>query len=48
MGCVSERLHLFPREEGCQGRHGEAAIGTPIVVVVIETRRLGPFEKGFP
>ncbi len=29
MGCVPERLHLVPREEGCQGRHGEAAIVTP-------------------
>ncbi len=26
VGCVSERLHLFPREEGCRGRHREAAI----------------------
>ncbi len=25
VGCVPERLHLFPREEGCRGRHGEAA-----------------------
>ncbi len=29
MGCVPERLNLFPREEGCRGRHGEAAIVTP-------------------
>ncbi len=29
VGCVPERLHLFPREEGCRGRHGEAAILTP-------------------
>ncbi len=29
VGCVPERLHLFPREEGCRGRHGEAAIVTP-------------------
>ncbi len=21
VGCVPERLHLFPREEGCRGRH---------------------------
>ncbi len=28
VGCVPERLHLFPREEGCRGRHGEAAIVT--------------------
>ncbi len=27
-GCVPERLHLFSREEGCRGRHGEAAIVT--------------------
>ncbi len=33
VGCVPERLHLFPREEGCRGRHGEAAIVTPTVVV---------------
>ncbi len=25
VGCVPERLHLYPREEGCRGRHGEAA-----------------------
>ncbi len=29
VGCVPERLHLFPREEGCRGRRGEAAIVTP-------------------
>ncbi len=29
VGCVLERLHLFPREEGCRGLHGEAAIVTP-------------------
>ncbi len=32
VGCVPERLHLFPRDEGCRGRHGEAAIVTPTVV----------------
>ncbi len=26
MGCVPERLHLFPQEESCRDRHGEAAI----------------------
>ncbi len=35
MGCVPERLHLFPREEGCRGRHGEAAILTPAVVIAV-------------
>ncbi len=41
VGCVPERLHLFPREEGCRGRHGEAAILTPdAVVVVAEAWRL--------
>ncbi len=37
MGCVPERLHLFPREEGCQSRHGEAEIvaQSPVVVVVV-------------
>ncbi len=34
VGCVLERLHLFTREEGCRGRRGEAAIVTPVVVVV--------------
>ncbi len=29
MGCEPERLHLLPLEEGCRGRHGEAAIVTP-------------------
>ncbi len=29
VGCVPEQLHLFPREEGCRGRHEEAAIVTP-------------------
>ncbi len=33
VGCVLERLHLFPREEGCRGRHGEAAIVTPSTAV---------------
>ncbi len=33
MGCVPERLHLFPREEGCRGRHGEAAILTAAAAV---------------
>ncbi len=33
MGCVPERFHLFPREEGCRGRHGKAAIVAPTVVV---------------
>ncbi len=26
MGCVHERLHLFPLEESCRDRHEEAAI----------------------
>ncbi len=26
VGCVPERLHFFSWEEGCRGRHGEAAI----------------------
>ncbi len=26
MGCVPERLHLFPRDESRRDRHGEAAI----------------------
>ncbi len=30
---VPERWHLFPREEGCWGRHREAAIVTPRPVV---------------
>ncbi len=34
MGCVPERLHLFPREEGCRGRQGEDAFVTPMAVVV--------------
>ncbi len=34
VGCVPERLHLFPREEGCQGRQGEDAFVTPMAVVV--------------
>ncbi len=29
VGCVPERLHLFPRGEGCRGRHVEATIVTP-------------------
>ncbi len=29
VGCVPERLHLLPREEGCRGRQEEAAIVTP-------------------
>ncbi len=33
MGCVPERLHLVPREEGCRRRHGEAVIETPTAVV---------------
>ncbi len=32
MGCVPERLHLFPREEGRRGRHGEAALVTPLLL----------------
>ncbi len=32
--CVPERLHLFPWEEGCRGRHAEAAIVTPLAVVI--------------
>ncbi len=36
MVCVPERLHLFPREEGCRGRHGEAAI------VILLNARPGP------
>ncbi len=32
VGCVPERLHLFPREEGCRGRHGEPRV---VVVVVV-------------
>ncbi len=35
VGWVPERLHLFPREEGCRGRHGEAAIVTPSAAVVV-------------
>ncbi len=35
VGCVPERLHLFPREEGCRGRHGEAAIVTPGVLLLL-------------
>ncbi len=46
MGCVPERLHLFPREEGCRGRHGEAAIVTPRVVVVIVSVVLGRPGRG--
>ncbi len=37
--CVPERLHLFHREEGCLGRHGEAAIVTPSAAVLILRRR---------
>ncbi len=40
MGCVPERLHLFPREGGCRGRHGEAAIVTPGAVIVILLNKL--------
>ncbi len=35
MGCVPERLHLIPREEGCRGRHGEPAVVTLAVVVAV-------------
>ncbi len=37
VGCVPERLHLFPRKESCRGRHGEAAIVTPAPVVALVT-----------
>ncbi len=45
MGCVPERLYLFPRDEGCRGLYGEAAIvartvvvGFFVVVVVVEAK----------
>ncbi len=34
VGCVPERLHLFPLES-CRGQHVEAAIKTPTVFVVV-------------
>ncbi len=35
VGCVPERLHLFPREEGCRGRHGEAVIVTLLLLLLL-------------
>ncbi len=32
VGCVQDRLHLFPWES-CQGRHGEVAILNLIVAI---------------
>ncbi len=45
VGCVPELLHLFPREEGCRGRHGEAAILTPMAVVSALDRHLLLFVR---
>ncbi len=43
---VPEQLQLFPRKEGYRGRHGKAAIVTPVAVV--DTWHLEPLEKSFP
>ncbi len=43
-------IAFVPREEGRRGPYGEAAIVTPVVVVVVavQTWRLGLLEKSFP
>ncbi len=42
MGCVPERLHLFPREEGCRGRHGEADPELLLLLLLLLLLRRAP------